>query len=56
MTHYFCPECGGVSDKPGVCQTDGCASKGQALRECNCDADEHKVTSEGHHNEHANEH
>ncbi len=34
--HYVCSECGGVSDKPGVCQTPGCSHLGHQLVECNC--------------------
>lgn len=35
--HYVCyGGCHGVSDKPGVCQTEGCAHKGHALEKCDC--------------------
>lgn len=40
-THYVCPECGGVSDKPGVCKTENCDSKGDPLQKCNCDDGSH---------------
>jgi len=36
MTHYLCESCGGVSDMPGLCQTDGCDHKGSPLKECDC--------------------
>ena len=36
MAHYVCPECGGVSDHPKVCETQGCGKKGHDLMECNC--------------------
>ncbi|HXK35304.1 MAG TPA: DUF6789 family protein [Candidatus Paceibacterota bacterium] len=36
-THYVCTGgCGGVSDKPGVCQTPHCAKFGHSLTPCNC--------------------
>lgn len=40
--HYVCSECGGVSGKPGVCQTKNCDCKGEPLEECNCDDNSHK--------------
>ncbi|MFH1611734.1 MAG: hypothetical protein ABH887_00480 [bacterium] len=45
MSHYICPECGGVSETHGVCQTDGCSMHGQPLQECNCDdaSSQHKL-------------
>jgi len=30
---YVCTECGGISDEPGTCQTEGCAKNGQPLEE-----------------------
>jgi hypothetical protein len=36
MTHYVCPECGGVADHPKVCETPGCKHAGQELVACNC--------------------
>ena len=41
MTHYICLICGGVSSKPGVCQTDHCEHKGLELVPCECDKKEH---------------
>lgn len=31
MSKYRCTECGGESDKPKVCETEGCAKEGEAL-------------------------
>jgi hypothetical protein len=40
--HYIClGGCHGVSDKPGVCQTPGCAHEGHALVPCNCTDGKH---------------
>ncbi len=36
MAHYVCPECGGKSDVPKMCGTEGCARNGEPLQECNC--------------------
>lgn len=37
MTHYICTgECGGVSEKPGVCNAQSCTKHNQPLVECNC--------------------
>jgi len=37
MPHYICKGgCKGVSDKPGVCQTDDCANHNHRLEECDC--------------------
>jgi hypothetical protein len=33
MAKYVCNECGGTSDQPGVCQTEGCSMNGQPLTE-----------------------
>ena len=41
MAHYVCPECGGVSDHPKVCETEGCSKKGHPLVECNCTDSKH---------------
>lgn len=40
-----------MSDKPGVCETNGCKKEGQPLTECNCTDGKHeeamkRVTSE----------
>ena len=45
MSHYICEgECGGVSDQPGVCQTEGCSRHSQPLVECRCEnADSHEM-------------
>jgi len=43
MTHHVCESCGGVSDVPGICQTEGCEHKGSPLKECDCgDKEMHK--------------
>jgi hypothetical protein len=42
MMHYVCPECGGVSDRPGVCETPGCSHQGHQLVECNCEDGKHE--------------
>ncbi len=39
--HYTCTECGGVSDTPKVCETEGCIKKGQDLTPCECTDGEH---------------
>lgn len=36
MEHYVCEACGGVSDMPGVCQTEGCEKQGSPLKPCDC--------------------
>jgi len=37
MPHNICTGgCKGVSDTPGVCQTEGCAKHDQPLIECSC--------------------
>jgi hypothetical protein len=37
MIHYICTgDCGGESDKPGVCLADGCSKEDQPLVDCNC--------------------
>jgi len=42
MAHYICTGgCKGVSDKPGVCQTEECSKFGQQLFECMCTDGEH---------------
>lgn len=43
MEHYYCPVCKGVSDHPGVCQTEGCTNKGQPLQACNCTDGKHNA-------------
>ena len=42
MRHYVCPSCGGVSNSPKNCDTNGCHLHGQPLVECNCADDRHK--------------
>ncbi len=35
MKHFICKgDCKGMSDQPGVCQTEGCSMHGQPLEEC----------------------
>ena len=49
MTHYVCTgDCGGESEKPKVCETEGCTKEGQPLAECDCGDGLHKgiITSE----------
>jgi len=41
MTHYVCPECGGVADHPKVCETEGCSMNGHQMIECNCTDGKH---------------
>ncbi|MCH7951876.1 hypothetical protein IH980_04025 [Patescibacteria group bacterium] len=42
MEHYICTGgCGGVSGKPGACQTSGCAKHQQPLTACDCSGPEH---------------
>ena len=43
MTHYVCTgDCGGESEKPKVCETEGCSKEGQQLSECDCADGIHK--------------
>src|SRR3989344_1897458 len=45
--HYVCyGGCRGVSDKPGVCQAEGCPDHGKPLHECDCEDGEHFQKSE----------
>lgn len=38
MQHYVCTgDCAGETDKPGLCESEGCSKEGQALSECSCD-------------------
>lgn len=47
MSHYFCSECGGVSETPSACQTEECSKKDQQLQECDCgDTSSHKIKKE----------
>jgi|GEM_PF-1862700 hypothetical protein len=42
MKHYVCTGgCGGVSDKPGVCQAPGCPKHQHPLIECSCTDNKH---------------
>ncbi len=42
MTHYICTgTCGGVADKPGVCQAATCPMHGKPLVACNCTDGKH---------------
>jgi len=42
MKHYICTGgCEGVSDKPGLCQTEDCPKFEQPLDECNCEDGRH---------------
>lgn len=47
MPHYICTGgCGGVSDTPGVCKTEGCSKEGESLELCDCTDGEHNGLSE----------
>lgn len=47
MAHYICTgSCEGVSDRPGVCKTEGCIKEGQPLESCECTDGEHNGLSE----------
>ena len=42
MAHYVCTGgCGGVSETPGTCQTEGCPKHEHPLAECNCGDGQH---------------
>ena len=42
MKHFICTGgCGGISDKPGICQAPVCVKKGHPLIECDCTDDKH---------------
>ncbi len=42
MAHYICEgTCKGVSDTPGVCNTEGCVKHQQPLSECDCTDGQH---------------
>lgn len=41
MTHFVCLKCGGVSDHPKVCETEGCSHAGHELKECHCTDGKH---------------
>lgn len=44
MPHYICTgECEGISQKPGVCQTEGCSMKGKPLESCECTDGTHEA-------------
>ena len=37
MEHYVCKgNCGGESDKSGVCKSEGCSKEDSSLEECSC--------------------
>ena len=38
MQHYICAgDCGGESDRPGVCEHETCSKEGQSFISCDCD-------------------
>lgn len=37
MDHYICEVCGGASDLPGICSTEGCDKHGEELEICHCE-------------------
>jgi len=40
--HFYCEgDCGGESDKPGVCMAAGCIREDQPLKACECDDGSH---------------
>ncbi len=42
MKHYICEgDCGGVSDTPKACGTQGCSMEGKDLKECECTDGKH---------------
>lgn len=42
MAHYICTGgCGGVSNRPGVCQAKSCPNYGHQLKECDCTDGKH---------------
>lgn len=44
MTHYVCEgDCHGVSENPGVCQTEGCLNYQKPLSECHCEDGKHEI-------------
>ena len=54
--HNVCKTCGGVSETPGVCTTEGCAHNGQDLKSCDCTDGKHGMgESEGMGGEEATE-
>lgn len=38
MPKYVCEACGGESEMPGTCQTEGCSMHGQELKEAPAEA------------------
>jgi hypothetical protein len=45
--HYICKgRCEGLSDTPGVCQTEDCADEGKPLKVCNCEDGLHEQMEE----------
>ena len=52
MTHYICTGgCGGVSDRPGVCDIEDCSKNGQELMPCGCEDGNHKDLISGENQE-----
>ncbi len=46
-THYICTGgCGGVADKPGVCQAQDCPDHQKPLKECRCEDGLHRDVKE----------
>ncbi len=41
--HYVCPSCGGVSNTPKNCETEGCHLKAMPLQECSCTDSKHSM-------------
>jgi len=40
-THFVCKSCGGLSNNPKNCETEGCEMKDQPLEECSCEDGKH---------------
>lgn len=47
MTHFVCTgECAGVSEDPGMCQSEQCSRKGKQLKACACEDESHAPVKE----------
>lgn len=42
MQHHVCSECRSTADYPKVCETEGCAKKGQDMAACTCTDGKHE--------------
>lgn len=41
--HYVCPECGGTSESPKACDTQGCHLHGRMMEACTCTDGKHEM-------------